>query len=29
MDDDDVRRGRPTVHIAFDEAIAILAGDGS
>ena len=28
MDDDDVRRGRPTVHIAFDEAIAILAGDG-
>jgi geranylgeranyl pyrophosphate synthase len=28
MDDDDVRRGRPTVHIAFGEAIAILAGDG-
>ena len=28
MDDDDTRRGRPTVHIAFDEAIAILAGDG-
>jgi geranylgeranyl pyrophosphate synthase len=28
MDDDDLRRGRPTVHIAFDEAIAILAGDG-
>jgi geranylgeranyl pyrophosphate synthase len=28
MDDDDVRRGRPTVHIAFDEATAILAGDG-
>jgi geranylgeranyl pyrophosphate synthase len=28
MDDDDERRGRPTVHIAFDEAIAILAGDG-
>lgn len=27
MDDDKVRRGRPTVHIAFDEAIAILAGD--
>jgi geranylgeranyl pyrophosphate synthase len=27
MDDDDVRRGRPTVHIAFGEAIAILAGD--
>jgi geranylgeranyl pyrophosphate synthase len=28
MDDDDERRGRPTVHIAFGEAIAILAGDG-
>ncbi|MCE9573669.1 MAG: polyprenyl synthetase family protein [Deltaproteobacteria bacterium] len=28
MDDDDTRRGRPTVHIAFGEAIAILAGDG-
>jgi len=28
MDDDELRRGRPTVHIAFDEAIAILAGDG-
>jgi geranylgeranyl pyrophosphate synthase len=28
MDDDDERRGRPTVHIAFDEAIGILAGDG-
>lgn len=27
MDDDDVRRGRPTVHVAFGEAIAILAGD--
>jgi len=27
MDDDDLRRGRPTVHVAFDEAIAILAGD--
>ncbi len=27
MDDDDLRRGRPTVHRAFDEAIAILAGD--
>ena len=26
--DDDERRGRPTVHIAFGEAIAILAGDG-
>ncbi|MEO8549096.1 MAG: polyprenyl synthetase family protein, partial [Kofleriaceae bacterium] len=28
MDDDDERRGRPTVHIAFGEAVAILAGDG-
>ncbi|MGX1789735.1 polyprenyl synthetase family protein [Bosea sp. NPDC055332] len=28
MDDDDTRRGRPTVHRAFDEATAILAGDG-
>lgn len=27
MDDDDLRRGRPTTHIAFDEASAILAGD--
>jgi farnesyl diphosphate synthase len=27
MDDDDLRRGRPTVHIAFDEATAVLAGD--
>ena len=27
MDDDDLRRGRPTVHRAFDEAAAILAGD--
>ncbi|MEM9364926.1 MAG: polyprenyl synthetase family protein [Planctomycetota bacterium] len=27
MDDDDLRRGRPTVHIQFDEATAILAGD--
>jgi farnesyl diphosphate synthase len=27
MDDDAVRRGRPTLHIAFDEATAILAGD--
>jgi geranylgeranyl diphosphate synthase type II len=27
MDDDDIRRGRPTVHIAYDEATAILAGD--
>ena len=28
MDDDDLRRAKPTVHIAFDEASAILAGDG-
>jgi farnesyl diphosphate synthase len=28
MDDDDLRRGRATVHRAFDEATAILAGDG-
>ncbi|GAA0586054.1 polyprenyl synthetase family protein [Caenispirillum bisanense] len=28
MDDDDLRRGRPTVHRRFDEATAILAGDG-
>lgn len=28
MDDDDTRRGRPTVHKSFDEATAILAGDG-
>ncbi len=27
MDDDDLRRGKPTVHRAFDEATAILAGD--
>jgi farnesyl diphosphate synthase len=27
MDDDDLRRGRPTAHRAFDEATAILAGD--
>ncbi len=27
MDDDDLRRGRPTVHKAYDEAIAVLAGD--
>lgn len=27
MDDDDVRRGKPACHIAFDEATAILAGD--
>ena len=28
MDDSDLRRGKPTVHIEFDEAVAILAGDG-
>src|SRR5439155_12646836 len=28
MDDDDLRRGRPTCHIAFGEDVAILAGDG-
>lgn len=28
MDNDDLRRGRPTTHRAFDEATAILAGDG-
>ncbi len=28
MDDDDLRRGRPTLHKAFDEATAVLAGDG-
>jgi farnesyl diphosphate synthase len=28
MDDDDLRRGRPTTHKQFDEATAILAGDG-
>jgi geranylgeranyl pyrophosphate synthase len=28
MDDDDLRRGQPTVHKAFDEATAILTGDG-
>lgn len=27
MDDDDLRRGRPSLHIAFDEGTAILAGD--
>lgn len=27
MDDDDLRRGRPTCHVAFDEATAVLAGD--
>ena len=28
MDDDDLRRGRPTTHKAFDEVTAVLAGDG-
>ncbi len=28
MDDDDLRRGRATVHVAFDEATAVLVGDG-
>ena len=28
MDDDDVRRGRPTVHVAYDDALAVLVGDG-
>ena len=28
MDDDDERRGRPTVHVKYDQATAILAGDG-
>ncbi|HVJ69723.1 MAG TPA: farnesyl diphosphate synthase [Caulifigura sp.] len=28
MDDDDLRRGQPTNHVKFDEATAILAGDG-
>ena len=28
MDDDDLRRGKPTCHIQYDEATAILAGDG-
>jgi farnesyl diphosphate synthase len=27
MDDDDMRRGRPTVHVAYDEMTAVLAGD--
>ncbi len=27
MDDDDLRRGKPTTHIAFDEATAVLVGD--
>ncbi|MEM9714970.1 MAG: polyprenyl synthetase family protein [Pseudomonadota bacterium] len=28
MDDDDLRRGKPTVHIKWDEATAVLVGDG-
>ncbi len=28
MDDDALRRGRPTCHVAFGEDVAILAGDG-
>ena len=28
MDDSELRRGQPTVHVAFDEAVAVLAGDG-
>ena len=28
MDDDDLRRGKPTVHKKWDEAMAVLAGDG-
>ena len=28
MDDDDLRRGRPTLHVAYGEGLAILAGDG-
>ena len=27
LDDDDVRRGRPSAHVAFGEAVSILAGD--
>jgi farnesyl diphosphate synthase len=27
MDDDDLRRGKPTVHKAYDEATALLVGD--
>ena len=29
MDDDDLRRGRPTCHVTFGEDVAILAGDGA
>ena len=28
MDDDTLRRGRPTLHVVYGEGIAILAGDG-
>jgi geranylgeranyl diphosphate synthase type II len=28
MDDDDLRRGRPTCHVKFGEGVAVLAGDG-
>ncbi len=28
MDDDDLRRGQPTVHVKWDQATAVLAGDG-
>src|SRR4051812_40017919 len=28
MDDDDLRRGRPTCHVKYGEDVAILAGDG-
>jgi geranylgeranyl pyrophosphate synthase len=28
MDDDDLRRGKPSLHVAYDEATAILVGDG-
>ena len=28
MDDDDLRRGRPTCHVRYGEDVAILAGDG-
>ncbi len=28
MDDDDLRRGRPTSHVVYGENVAILAGDG-
>jgi farnesyl diphosphate synthase len=28
MDDDDLRRGRPTCHVVYGEALAVLAGDG-